>query len=1346
MGLLKDSCKVLLIGLLFQQVLSGQTPVKIMPLGNSITYGNYHPELRDSGLITGYRQPLWLMLTEAGYTVDFVGNITAGEDAIPAFDPHNEGHSGWTDYQIADNIYNWLLTTDPEVILLEIGTNDINPSPNDVQTIFNEIDRYENDYDKQITIVMAKIINRASFLDMTTHYNFNIEKMAWDRINTLGDDIVIIDMEFEAGLNYVLTESGGDMNDNLHPNVSGHTKMAVRWFKALEDVLPAPTQKPRITSVPNPFGISGINYSYHIVATNTPEFSLLIGPAGMTIDSESGTINWLPGSTGTFPVEILAENAFGTDTQQYNLVIKENTSRIRDGLLALYDFTEQGGNMVHDVSGVGEPLDLYISNTDYVVWDSVQGLEIISDAIIACSGLARKITDPCKLTNEISVGFWLRTGKIQQSNSSDIFTISDPITTGLTFSQNHVSADTCKYYYSNRLRTSSTTDQGIPALILDERFHEIMLHHIVYTRKSDGAEKIYINGEEVESGTRAGNFSQWASTFKLTMGNNYSLERPWLGKLYLAAVYNSALSASQVLQNYNAGYNENTFNLSLPDAPTNALGSPLTSIAAEITWEDNSDDETGFIVERKGTNGYFIHICYVPKDSTRYIDASLASNSTYTYRIKTINDYGESEYSNETTLTTFDGSYLSNVSRYKSAHQISTIYGGVAGRAVDGNTNGAYSGNSVTHTDYEMNAWWQVDLGAVYNISHIEVWNRTDVCCKDRLANYYVFISEDPFDSYDLATILNQEGVWRGYEPEFPDPSTVYHAARRGRYMRLQLNQAQEICLAELIARGSLHLSQPVFTSSPLTEINQDQNYSYTMIATDADGDRIVYSVPDKPLWLAFNPDTRILSGIPSNSDTGTHQITARIYDGLYTVDQSFTILVHNVNDPPVITSMPIVEIDQDQNYCYTLTADDIDGDDLEYSALLKPDWLSFDPETGILNGIPSNNDVGQHNITLRVHDGTVNTDQLFTIQVHNVNDPPVITSVPVVDIDENQYYGYTVTALDIDGDDLEYSACVIPDWLSFDPGMQLLSGIPSDNDVGQHDVTLRVFDGTANTDHSFTIQVHNVNDPPVITSVPDSTADDYELYTYRIDAFDPDDDPIAYFVVTLPAWLSYDTIEHTLSGIPEWDHANKLYDVFVRVGDGMYHTEQAWTIEVTNRNDLPVWITTPITTVEVNAEYLYQFRATDNDEDDTLEYSPVSVPDWLNFSSDAIEGTLSGIPLSEDVGISNIGISVYDGHEYVVQNWDITVTWPEFLFEVPEGNILPYPNPASDFVYLRFSGRGDYILYVYDITGNVMDNIKSESYNGLIRIDMHTLHDGIYIVKMILHDRNYYSRFVVKK
>ena len=54
-------------------------PVKIMPLGDSITYNDHDGETRSSSERPGYRLPLWEQLIAGGYSVDFVGSRVAGE-------------------------------------------------------------------------------------------------------------------------------------------------------------------------------------------------------------------------------------------------------------------------------------------------------------------------------------------------------------------------------------------------------------------------------------------------------------------------------------------------------------------------------------------------------------------------------------------------------------------------------------------------------------------------------------------------------------------------------------------------------------------------------------------------------------------------------------------------------------------------------------------------------------------------------------------------------------------------------------------------------------------------------------------------------------------------------------------------------------------------------------------------------------------------------------------------------------------------------------------------------------------------------------------------------------------
>src|SRR5256885_14756200 len=86
----------------------GTRPVRVMPLGDSITFG--------VGSSTGssYRAALWDRLVgQAGYAVDYVGSQRSG--ALP--DTDNEGHSGWRIDQIASNVDGWLATYQPDVVL-----------------------------------------------------------------------------------------------------------------------------------------------------------------------------------------------------------------------------------------------------------------------------------------------------------------------------------------------------------------------------------------------------------------------------------------------------------------------------------------------------------------------------------------------------------------------------------------------------------------------------------------------------------------------------------------------------------------------------------------------------------------------------------------------------------------------------------------------------------------------------------------------------------------------------------------------------------------------------------------------------------------------------------------------------------------------------------------------------------------------------------------------------------------------------------------------------------------------------------------------------------------------------
>jgi len=137
-----------------------------------------------------------------------------------------------------------------------------------------------------------------------------------------------------------------------------------------------------------------------------------------------------------------------------------------------------------------------------------------------------------------------------------------------------------------------------------------------------------------------------------------------------------------------------------------------------------------------------------------------------------------------------------------SATQSGIYQSAAASRAVDGNTDGNYAHNSVSITSNQAYPWWQVDLGGVQQIDGVQLWNRTD-CCSDRLQNFYVFVSEEPFTSNDPNQLI-AAGVWHHHVTADQGwrVTTTVPVSQRGRYLRVQLAGANYLQLAEVQVWG----------------------------------------------------------------------------------------------------------------------------------------------------------------------------------------------------------------------------------------------------------------------------------------------------------------------------------------------------------------------------------------------------------------------------------------------------------------------------------------------------------------------------------------------------------------
>ena len=166
----------------------------------------------------------------------------------------------------------------------------------------------------------------------------------------------------------------------------------------------------------------------------------------------------------------------------------------------------------------------------------------------------------------------------------------------------------------------------------------------------------------------------------------------------------------------------------------------------------------------------------------------------------------------------------------------------------------------------------------------------------------------------------------------------------------------------------------PVFTSDPILSGQQGSLYQYEITATDPDsGDLLSFSAMVKPDWLTLvdnGDNSATLSGTPSNSDIGSHQVILRVLDSAGLSDeQSFTIEVDNVNDQPEAYSQ-VVDVAYETAALITLQGYDPDGDELVFSIVDLPQNGSISGVAPNITYTPKVGYSGSDSFSFTVYDG----------------------------------------------------------------------------------------------------------------------------------------------------------------------------------------------------------------------------------------------------------------------------------------------------------------------------------------------------------------------------------------
>src|SRR5277367_6313289 len=237
--------------------------------------------------------------------------------------------------------------------------------------------------------------------------------------------------------------------------------------------------------------------------------------------------------------------------------IASGASRYDADTIAKYEFQSIVNNTTYDTSGIDPSADLTISGNVTLAggWGINVGTGGKAQATTASSS---KLYNLIQATGEFSIEAWVAPAVVAVDNSYMVSYEGGDTTRNFTLGQTNQD-------YDFLMRASTTALTGMPQLQTPNAAMALQasLQHVVLTYDPVNGREIYVNGVSVgpADAQKGGTISNWDTTFALVLGNGVSGDRSWTGLIKFVAIHSRAMSAAQVMQNFNAGVGERYYML-----------------------------------------------------------------------------------------------------------------------------------------------------------------------------------------------------------------------------------------------------------------------------------------------------------------------------------------------------------------------------------------------------------------------------------------------------------------------------------------------------------------------------------------------------------------------------------------------------------------------------------------------------------------------------------------------------------------------------------------------------------------------------------------------------------------